>query len=286
MAPSLDLSWNSTGSFTIGGTCTGTVGKLTGPVVDGGTGHVFVGCADGRLYGFTSAGGTFAPASISVGDGSVPTGGIVDPPIVDGTNGFLYVVTMSGSSTLGVTAGTPVVVQAKTDLSSPVAATLGSGASFNLHAPTLNNSYYSGSGTPLLYEVAGDTGASGITLYGVGFNGSLVMNSGAPGNADAFPVGAAFEISPLTEFLTGTTDRLFESAQGNFSGNLASFDITSSFPPNTPPSPNATEGSGTTGIVVDNVSVSNQANSIYFGSLGAVGTNPNSAVKLTQSALQ
>ena len=279
-APSLDTTFGSTGAVN-----TGCGGKLTGPVVDGNTGNVFVGCSNGNLYGFTSAGAPLTIPSLTVGTGTT-FGGIVDPPIVDGTNGFLYVVTMSGSSTLGVTAGTPVVVQAKTDLSSPVAATLGSGASFNLHAPTLNNSYYSGSGTPLLYEVAGDTGASGITLYGVGFNGSLVMNSGAPGNADAFPVGAAFEISPLTEFLTGTTDRLFESAQGNFSGNLASFDITSSFPPNTPPSPNATEGSGTTGIVVDNVSVSNQANSIYFGSLGAVGTNPNSAVKLTQSNLQ
>jgi hypothetical protein len=287
-APSLDTAWGINGT---GAVDTGCGGKLTGPVVDGQTGNVFVGCSNGKLYGFTSAGAQLTIPSLTVGTGAT-FGGIVDPPIVDGTNGFLYVVTMSGSSTLGVTAGTPVVVQAKTDLSSPVAATLGSGASFNLHAPTLNNSYYSGSGTPLLYEVAGDTGASGITLYGVGFNGSLVMNSGAPGNADAFPVGAAFEISPLTEFLTGTTDRLFESALGNFTGNLASFPI-NSFPPGTPPVINATEGCGTTGIVVDNVSASLQANSVYFGVLGTSGScdsagspNPNSAVKLTQSALQ
>jgi hypothetical protein len=44
------------------------------------------------------------------------------------------------------------------------------------------------------------------------------------------------------------------------------------------------EGSGTTGMVVDNVSASGQASSIYFGVLSP-GSNGNSAVKLTQSSL-
>jgi hypothetical protein len=44
------------------------------------------------------------------------------------------------------------------------------------------------------------------------------------------------------------------------------------------------EGSGTSGIVVDNVSGSAQASSIYFGVL-APGTNANTAVKLTQTGL-
>jgi hypothetical protein len=193
---------------------------------------------------------------------------------------------MSGSSTLpGVAAGTPVLVQAKTNLTSPVAATLGTGALFNLHSPAFNNSYVSGVGTPLLYELSAHTTGAGFTLYGIGFGGSLVMTAGTPTNADTYAIGA-FEISPLTEFLTGATDRFFESALGNFGGNLASFDISSGFPPPGPPSPNATEGSGTSAIIVDNASGLAQANSIYFGSLGAIGTNPNSAVKLTQSALQ
>jgi hypothetical protein len=120
-APSLDLSWNSTGSVTIGGSCAGASGKLTGPVVDGSTGHVFVGCADGSLYGFDSTGATLATASIFVGDGSVPTGGIVDPPLIDAVNKFVYAV--SGSS-----AGSSVLVQASTvDLSGKVTAQLGTG---------------------------------------------------------------------------------------------------------------------------------------------------------------
>ena len=65
-------------------TCTG---KLTGAVVDGGTGNIFVGCSDGKLYGFTPAGAAIAGSPLTVGAGS-GTGGIVDPPMIDAVNGF------------------------------------------------------------------------------------------------------------------------------------------------------------------------------------------------------
>jgi hypothetical protein len=132
--------------------------------------------------------------------------------------------------------------------------------------------------------VAGSTASGGeITLYGVGFTGGL-MNTGTPTNADNFVIGA-FEISPLTEFFDGTEDRVFESALGNFGGNLASFNVTSSFPAALENF--ASEGSGTSGIVVDNSSSGvSQADSIYFGVLGALAPNANSAVKLTQGALK
>ncbi len=103
------------------------------------------------------------------------------------------------------------------------------------------------------------------------------MTSGTPANADNFAIGTS-EISPLTEFLTsGGEDRFFESVLNP--GNLASYNITTTFP--TTFEHNVSEGNGTTGIVVDNGSASNQADSIYFGVLGS-----NTAVKLTQSALQ
>ncbi len=197
----------------------------------------------------------------------------MDPPMVDGVNGFAYVASMSGFST----SGTPVMVQVKTDLTSPVTATLGPGASFNLHAPAFNNAYLTGSGTPLLYNVAASTTPTNeFTVYGAGFNGSYVMNSGTPTNQTTFTLGV-FEISPMTEFYNGTEDRLFESTVGA-GGSIASFNI-NSFPSGVE---NAVfEGSGTTGIVVDNASASAQADSIYFGVLGS-----NTAVKLTQSGLQ
>ena len=100
-APSLDPTWGTAGALTIGGTCSG---KLSGAVIDGGTGHVFVGCADGNLYGFTSAGAALTNPSLTVGNGAA-TGGIVDPPMIDVVNGFVYAV--SGSA-----GGSSVLVQA------------------------------------------------------------------------------------------------------------------------------------------------------------------------------
>jgi hypothetical protein len=289
-APSLDLTWNSTGSVTIGGTCAGALGKLTGPVVDSNTGHVFVGCADGKLYGFTSAGAPLATASISVGNGSVPTGGIVDPPLIDAVNKFVYAV--SGSS-----AGASVIVQASTvDLSGKVIATLGAGALFAQHAPAFNAAYIS-SGTPanwLIYDWA-TTAANESAVYGVGFGAGHIMTGGPAGHVFAIAGSTGNELSPVTEFLNGATDQLFVSGIAPDNPNFVAYNI-NSFPTTFPPfdgsdasGATAAEGGGTSGIIVDNDSGLGQASSIYFGVLttGGVGSNPNgnSAVKVTQSGL-
>ena len=103
------------------------------------------------------------------------------------------------------------------------------------------------------------------------------------------------ELSPLTEFLSGGEDRLFESdltpSAGTANTNdLVSFRIdgvtTASFTVGAPQS-FASEGCGTSAIVIDNASGSNQAASIYFGVAGGCVSpqpNANSAVKLTQGA--
>jgi hypothetical protein len=273
-APSLDSTWNGTGSVD-----TGCGGKLTGAVVAN-TGNVFVGCSDGKLYGFTTAGVALSPtASIIVGDGSA-TGGIVDTPIVDTVNGLIYVV--SGNSS----GAKEVVVQASAaNLGNVVTATLAAGGNHDLHAPALNDLYYTSvlPGDWMLYEVAGDTAATGIKLYGIGFTGSHLMNSGNPTNVDSFAVGGAFEISPLTEFLTtGGEDRFFESFLAAGGGSLASYRIDTGFPATFETTNSASVGTGTTGIIIDNAASSSaQADSIYFGALGA-----NTAVKLTQGTLQ
>jgi hypothetical protein len=276
-APSLDLTWPTSGLTALTGTLDVCAGKLTGPVQGGSAGNIYVGCSDGKLYGFTPGGAPLTNPSLVVGDSST-FGGIVDPPLVDGTNGFVYVVTESGSATLGVTAATPVLVQAKADLSSNVVATFAAGGSFNLHAPVVNHAYLVASGTPLVYEVAPNSGATAISLYGIGFTAFPTMDGGAPASSDLFSVGGAFEISPLTEFFDGTNDRFFESFLNATSGNLAGFNITSGFPLS--PESSATEGSGTTGIVIDNASGAAQADSIYYGVLGS-----NTAVKSTQAGL-
>jgi hypothetical protein len=251
------------------------LGKLTGPVVDFSTGNVFVGCADGRLYGFTSAGAALTPASVAVGDTSA-TGGIVDPPLIDVVNGFAYAV--SGSS-----GGSSVLVQAKTDFTSTSTATLGTGALHSLHAPSFNDAYFS-SGTVanwLIYDWAVN-GSSNIALYGVTFTTGHVMNGGAAANTMAVAGSTSVELSPTTAFLNGT-DRLFVSGRLSGTVNFIQENI-NAFPATVTTS--TQEGTGTSGMVIDNVSGSAQASSIYFGVLGAVAPNANSAVKLTQAGLQ
>ena len=82
--------------------------------------------------------------------------------------------------------------------------------------------------------------------------------------------------------MNGATDQIFVSGLKNITPN------TIAMPINTFPSTvdcTSTQGTGTSGIIVDNNSGDGQASSVYFGVLGP-GTNTNSAVKLTQSGLK
>src|SRR5262249_14630293 len=73
-APSIDTSWGTNGAVTV------CAGKLTGPVQDFLTQNIFVGCADGNVYGFDSHGIPLPIPSIAVGNGSA-NGGVVETPI-------------------------------------------------------------------------------------------------------------------------------------------------------------------------------------------------------------
>jgi len=301
-APSLDLCWGDALCLTGGAVATGCSGKLSGPVVDSVTGHIFVGCSDGKLYGFTSAGVALAHSPLAVGDGTA-TGGIVDPAMLDVTNGFVYVVSGTGASPNTASA---VLVQAKTaDLSAPIVATLGPGGVFNLHAPSFNDLYFSsaystvgGVSNWLIYEFAAYTngigGAGGYcnpalyctALYAVGFDGSYNLSpSASPTTSPGIQSVPAFELSPSTEFVSFGVDRLFDSQiQIPLDyDSFQAFDITGAFPAGGYYAalgvghPNA----GTSGIVVDNASGLAQAASVYYSIL-----SQNLAEKLTQSGLQ
>ena len=302
-APSLDTTWGAgTGAVTIGGTCTG---KLTAPVLDFYNLNVYVGCSDGKLYSI-SQGGTIK--SLTVGDGVTAKvyGGIVDPPIVDGINGFIYAV--SGSANNGTNG---VLVQAKADFSSSVAVPVGNGNQCNIHAPTPNNAYFTSitSAGALMYVAGVDTGivtqpctatsmgTANVDLYGVTFGATGVMTSGTPAHSATDGGGPGLEWSPLAEFFNATTatDWLFISALQSGQQNFSSANITNSFPTTfTAP---IREGVGTSGMVIDNqanAATFPQAASIYFNALqqnAACNNNTNGqtggcAVKLTQAALQ
>jgi hypothetical protein len=286
-APNLDTTWGTGGALV-----TGCGGVLSGPVLDSVTGNIFVGCSDGTLYGF-HANGT-ALTALAVGDGSA-TGGIVDPPVLDVTNGFVYVV--SGND------GThAVLVQAKTaDLSAKIVATLGPGGLFNLHAPSFNDLYFSsGYSAPggvsnwLIYEFAAvtntgecptTTNGSCTALYGVGFDSLYNLNTVAsPTTSPLIYNTPAFELSPSTEFVSGGVDRLFSSQIHIVDDSLSSFDITGAFPGGFAAQLGVGRpvgDGGTSGIVVDNASGLPQAASIYYSIL-----SQNLVEKVTQSALQ
>ncbi len=297
-APSLDASWGTGGAITV---CTGV---LTGPVLDFVTLNVYVGCSDGKLYSVSQAG---TVKSLVVGDGTVSKtyGGIVDPPLVDGVNGFVYAV--SGSANNGANGA---LVQAKMDFSSSVAVPIGAGNQCNMHAPVFNNIYYTSPTTAgaLVYVggttgvvsqpcTAGSTTTGDIFIYGVTLNAATgVMTSGAPANSLNAGGGPGAEWAPLLEFYnaTGTaTDWLFVAALQSSQTNMANVNITASafgtfanF---------VTYGLGASGMIVDNNSASAQAASIYFNAQGEnLGCNNNTvltytggcAIKLTQAGLQ
>ena len=119
------------------------------------------------------------------------------------------------------------------------------------------------------------------------------MNSGAAANGFAVSGSSANELSPTTEFLNGSTDQLFVSGLSSNNPNFVEYNIASgsplvnTFPTTFPPvdgsnavGASTAEGSGSSGIIVDNDSGSAQASSIYIGVLVS-----NTAVKLTQSGL-
>jgi hypothetical protein len=292
-APSIDTSWGTAGAITVGpGSCAGTAAsRLTGGVLDFVTLNVFVGCADGRLYGFNSSGAALSPASATVGEGTIASalGGIVDPPIVDGVNGFVYA--SSGSN--GTNA---VLVQTTTTLSPPIVATLGARRIRNLHSPVFDDDYFSSatSGTWAILSCGFNAAGNRTDLYAVGFNASRVMNAGTPPAANMFQIRtAADECAPLIEFLnTGTgIDWLFVTRIG--AANIRNFNITAvtgaGFPGGFTNARSVAETAGTSGIIVDNLSTQAQASSIYFSRLGSsacgAGGTGRCAVKLTQGTL-
>ena len=291
-APSLDSTWGTGGMVTVGpGSCAGTTSSmLTGPVVDSVTGNVYVGCADGKLYGFDSTGAPLSPGFVTVGEGTLASGvgGIADAPVVDGVNAFVY-------ATSGSNGANAVLVQASTtNLGVAATATLGAARVRNVHTPALNDAYFS-SATSTNWAILScgfNAGGTATRLFAVGFNGARNMNAGAPPAGNSRQIrAAADECSPPTEFLnTGSgTDWLFLSVLGT--ANVRSFNITGVTGAGGIPAATHTtaEAGGASGIIVDNISAAAQASSVYFSRLGssacAAGGTGHCAVKLTQGAL-
>jgi len=298
---------------------------LTGPVFDSVSGNIYIGDSSGVLSMIREVGSTVgtctAPcvnSTLAVGGAG---GGIVDTPIVDGTNEFVFAV----NGREGTNGGT--ILQASTDFSTSVVSfnignDTGDGAI--LYGGAFDNTYINSSAP----SVAGHMYVCGKyhlhfdepAIYQLSFTGAGVLSGVGTPLINMTQVDDE-ACSPITEVYNGGTskDWIFFSIGNNVNtggapipagscatnggGCVIGIDVTGgpSWPPanvnNTASVPANPTGS-TSGIVVDNVSTSSQASNIYF-SLGgnSTGTGPGlpscnttagvgCAVKLTQSTLQ
>lgn len=280
--------------------------KLNSPVFDFSSRNIFYGDDWGDFNYIREVGSTKG----ACGTGSPPCLGnseyeitslnhpILDALIVDSNTQHVFAFVGNNSQ------GHALVVQADTQLSSfGPEAPIGQGG-LDIFDGFFDHNYFKSPQTGFLYVCGYPTFAanSSPVLYRIGFNSSGVMNGSHDSNSLAVASNTVVtRCSPLTEFYNTTAgkDWLFFSVPtgcnatgGGVGGCVMSFDITSGFPSA------ATQGrpefTGTSGIVVDNVSAKPEASSIYFTTEGNApafapcgdgSTGGGCAVKTTQSGL-
>lgn len=273
---------------------------LTSVVYDSTSKNIFYGTDIGD-FGYIRETGSTRGACVSAGSppclglNSYALGGgahpIIDAPIVDTVSQNVFVFIGNNG------AAHAAVQQTDTQLSSngPQAAVGENGA--NLFAGTFDNNYYTAPSTGFLY-VCGypAVGTASPVLYRIAFNSANAMNTATDGHSLSLS-STATNCSPITEIFNPPTlkDWLFVSvgngcqvAGAGTAGCVMSFDVTSTFP--AAANQGRAAANGTSGIVVDNVSTSAQASSIYFSTQGTQsctsdGITAGCAVKMTQSGL-
>ena len=274
---------------------------LTSPVLDYSDNRVWVGVGgtDGVLKFVNTA---TSPATVSTGLGIAKSGNLNEGPIVDGTNHTVFMFTSDDSGTTGALASA-AVVQANVQSSAPAQLTrkgIGKKGTSYIRAGAFTDAYFTTPSSGYLYACGRGISDALPRLYRFGFNGATppVMQS-QNGTELTLTTGSA-ECLPLSELKNGTNDRLFAgvTVEGGSlcasSGCVQSFDGINGTMPSTT-AHTVSENGGTSGIVVDNVSSSAEASSIYFSTLpgttsSATGCKSGGlgycAVKLTQSGLQ
>lgn len=255
-------------------------GQAQSPVFDSVSGRIFVTDSQGRLFVVDAASGELI-ASRNLSQFSP------SDPIVDSTNQTVFVFFPDSSFNLTV---------AQFDTSAALMRQVGVGAiggNVNVFTGQFDNNYFISPSSGALY-FAGAV-AFHASLYSVGFTGKT-LNATFSGPLVLSNSSMTSVPGPLTEIFNPTfssaPDRLFlgndtNCTSANNNGCIESFDISNGFPSAILNSHAlATNGASlhVSGIVIDNVSSSAQASSIYFESFLTVPSP--SAIKLTQSGLQ
>lgn len=276
---------------------------LTSPVYDSVSNSVFV--SDGHsVYAYTPGPTGFAKiGSIAVADAAVAGDPIILSPIVDSTNGLVYVF-----SSADATNTHSIVSQINVGLTAQTTVDIGLQASQFILDGDFDNAYFNngpttGAGTLYACGTQANNGAK-PSLYALSFSSPSGQINTTPAMADNRNINGASNpngsCSPLLDFYDGTNDRLFVGT-GNYTGTgganlVTEWNVNTRIASNTT-APNNTatnEWGGSSAFTIDNVSPDAQTSSIYFGTLHApaggnttpCGAGNFCAVKLTQSALQ
>jgi hypothetical protein len=287
-----------------------------GPVYDYPSGRLFVGDQLGELWVINAGGSTpsLNAGPVMIGGGGCTTAhppgrtgtgadctangtayGIPDSVIMDSSGSSQRIFAISGNN--GVSGASAVLAQLKMDLTGEVTVPLGLGG-VNLHTGAFDNEYWGS--TPSTGEIfVCGTGPDDTTPYHywIGFTSYPVMNSTPTGDLQRYNV-AALPCVPYTELynpnlsLGGDAsdhDLLMSGLVGTgTNGYIITNDISSGAV--TAALNDVNYPGGISGIIVDNVSTSNQASSMYFSTLttSTVGTcgGTHCAVKLRQLNLQ
>lgn len=276
---------------------------LTSPVYDSMSNSVFV--SDGHsVYAYTPGATGFTLAgSIAVADAAVGGNPIILSPIVDSTNGFVYVFSSADSTNAHT-----IAAQLNVALTTQTTAAIGRPAAQFILDGDFDNAYFTngpttGAGTLYACGTQANNGAK-PSLYALSFSAPNGLMNTTPAVSDNRNINGAANpngsCSPLLDFFDGTNDRLFVGT-GNYTGTgganlVTEWNVNTRISSNTT-APNNTatnEWGGTSAFTIDNVSPDPQTSSIYFGTLHAPPTGNTTpcgagnycAVKLTQSALQ
>jgi hypothetical protein len=250
------------------------------PVYDSVSGHIFVTDNLGNMYVVNAATGAIL-STVSL------TAFQPSDVIVDSTNQTVFVFYADLTGHLSVsqfnTSGTLLRKVTAGELS----------GSDSAYTGAFDNNYYTSPSTGNLYFGGSVNGVASV--YSVGFTGTT-MNATASGPLVLSTSTTTSTLVPLTEvynpsFATAQ-DRLFigineNCSSANNNGCIESLDITNGLPSGILSSYQLGNNGGNltlSGIIIDNVSPSAQASSIYFESSPPAGHV--SAIKLTQSALQ
>ena len=294
---------------------------LNSPIMDGGSGNIFVDDLNGTLSyvreTFSTVGTCKTGSPPCIGSATVvPTQihSLIDAPIVDSSTQKVFVFYANYDGT------NMAVVQSDTALSGKVAATIGSKLNQrHVHAGAFDNTYLAGTGNTGRLYICGGSATGLPTLMRIGFNNTATTFPNATGTmnttVDATPMlqvvstVAVTDCGPLTEFFNtnaaaASQDQLFFSVASNGAGAnctttgcVMSVNITST-PGTLTVGSSIAEITGTSGIIVDNnanTTTFPQASSLYFSNQGnSTLTTPcgsllvfgvGCAVKVTQAGL-